>query len=118
MLCGQRSRDSRPCLAARSRCIRIRWTKRSPCRLRTRREWRSENAPLVTPADRVVGVGTEGGNPREARLLAVALENGSGHALLDQAALDTFRRAEPLPPVPADRSAPVELSFPVEFFMR
>jgi protein TonB len=55
---------------------------------------------------------------REGKLLALALENGSGHALLDQAALDTFRRAEPLPPVPADRSAPVELSFPVEFFMR
>lgn len=55
---------------------------------------------------------------REGRLLALALENGTGHALLDQAALDTFRRAEPLPPVPADRSAPVELSFPVEFFMR
>lgn len=55
---------------------------------------------------------------REGKLLALALENGSGHALLDQAALDTFRRAEPLPPVPADRPAPVELSFPVEFFMR
>ncbi len=55
---------------------------------------------------------------REGKLLALTLENGSGHALLDQAALDTFRRAEPLPPVPADRSAPVELSFPVEFFMR
>ena len=55
---------------------------------------------------------------REGKLLALALENGTGHALLDQAALDTFRRAEPLPPVPADRPAPVELSFPVEFFMR
>jgi periplasmic protein TonB len=55
---------------------------------------------------------------REGRLLALALEQSSGYALLDQAALDTFRRAEPLPPVPAERSAPVELSFPVEFFMR
>lgn len=55
---------------------------------------------------------------RDGRLLALSVEQSSGQPTLDQAALDTFRRAEPLPPVPDERPAPVELSFPVEFFMR
>lgn len=55
---------------------------------------------------------------RDGRLLALSVEQSSGQPSLDQAALDTFRRAEPLPPVPDERPAPVELSFPVEFFIR
>jgi len=55
---------------------------------------------------------------REGTLLALSVERSSGFSMLDQAALDTFRRAEPLPAVPDDRPAPVELSFPVEFFIR
>jgi protein TonB len=55
---------------------------------------------------------------RDGSLLHLSLEHSSGVALLDQAALDTFRRAAPLPRVPDERSAPVELLFPVEFFMR
>jgi protein TonB len=55
---------------------------------------------------------------RDGQLLALAVEQSSGYAMLDQAALDTFRRAAPLPAVPDDRPAPVELSFPVEFFIR
>ncbi|WP_083490706.1 TonB family protein [Stenotrophomonas humi] len=55
---------------------------------------------------------------RDGALLALALEQSSGSTLLDQAALDTFRRAAPLPAVPDERRAPLELSFPVEFFMR
>ncbi|MCF7749669.1 TonB family protein [Bacillus subtilis subsp. subtilis] len=55
---------------------------------------------------------------RDGSLLGLSLEHSSGFALLDQAALDTFRRAAPLPKVPDDRAVPVELSFPVEFFMR
>ncbi len=55
---------------------------------------------------------------REGVLLSLALEQSSGFPALDQAALDTFRRAAPLPPVPAERSAPLTLAFPVEFFMR
>lgn len=55
---------------------------------------------------------------RNGSLLHLSLERSSGFALLDQAALDTFRRAAPLPDVPDERPAPVELSFPVEFFMR
>lgn len=55
---------------------------------------------------------------RDGSLLGLSLEHSSGFALLDQAALDTFRRAAPLPKVPDDRPVPVELSYPVEFFMR
>ncbi|MFG3447254.1 energy transducer TonB [Stenotrophomonas sp. NPDC047960] len=55
---------------------------------------------------------------RDGQLLSVAVEQSSGYAMLDQAALETFRRAAPLPVVPDDRPAPVELSFPVEFFIR
>ncbi|WP_448133176.1 energy transducer TonB [Stenotrophomonas rhizophila] len=55
---------------------------------------------------------------RDGSLLALSLEATSGFPLLDQAALETFRRAAPLPKVPEERPAPVELSFPVEFFMR
>ncbi len=55
---------------------------------------------------------------RDGSVLSLALEQTSGSALLDQAALDTFRRAAPLPAVPDERNAPLELSFPVEFFMR
>lgn len=50
-------------------------------------------------------------------LSALSLEHSSGYALLDQAALDTFRPAAPPPEVPDDRATPVELSFPVEFFL-
>lgn len=55
---------------------------------------------------------------RDGSVLSLALEQSSGSAMLDQAALDTFRRATPLPAVPEARKAPLELSFPVEFFMR
>ena len=42
----------------------------------------------------------------------------SGHALLDEEALQTFSRAQPLPPPPASLPDPVELEVPVEFFLR
>lgn len=55
---------------------------------------------------------------REGTLLALRLEQGSGNALLDEAALRTFRRAEPLPPIPDDMPAPQQVSLPVEYFLR
>lgn len=55
---------------------------------------------------------------RDGSVLSLALEQSSGSAMLDQAALETFRRAAPLPAVPEARKTPLELSFPVEFFMR
>lgn len=38
---------------------------------------------------------------RSGSLKAVALKKGSGHAILDNAALDMIRRADPFPPLPA-----------------
>jgi protein TonB len=54
---------------------------------------------------------------RTGRVLVVALERSSGYPLLDQAALDTIRRAQPLPAIPPDRADELELSVPVEFHL-
>lgn len=55
---------------------------------------------------------------RQGRVLSAALQRSSGHALLDEEALQTFSRAQPLPPPPASLPDPVELEVPVEFFLR
>lgn len=55
---------------------------------------------------------------REGRLLALRLEQPSGQPMLDDAALQTFRRAQPLPPIPAELKAPQELVVPVEYYLR
>ncbi|MFT4249386.1 MAG: TonB family protein, partial [Pseudomonas sp.] len=55
---------------------------------------------------------------RQGQVLSARLQRGSGHPLLDQEALDTFQRAQPLPPPPSTLPDPVELEVPVEFFLR
>lgn len=55
---------------------------------------------------------------RQGRVLSAALQRSSGHALLDEEALQTFHRAQPLPAPPASLPDPVELEVPVEFFLR
>lgn len=55
---------------------------------------------------------------RDGRVMFAALERSSGNASLDRAALETIRRAEPLPPIPEDRPDEIELVVPVEFFLR
>lgn len=55
---------------------------------------------------------------RQGQLLSAAIARSSGSAALDRAALDTLRRAQPLPPIPADKPDPLELSVPVEFFVK
>lgn len=52
---------------------------------------------------------------REGQVLSAAIEHGSGFPALDQAALETLQRAAPLPRVPDERPAPLELSIPVRF---
>ncbi|MDU1661803.1 MAG: energy transducer TonB, partial [Stenotrophomonas maltophilia] len=52
------------------------------------------------------------------RLLALRLEQSSGQPMLDDAALQTFRRAQPLPPIPDELKAPQELVVPVEYYLR
>ncbi len=54
---------------------------------------------------------------RAGMVLSNRITRSSGSALLDRAALETLKRAQPLPPIPADRSDPLELSVPVEFFI-
>lgn len=55
---------------------------------------------------------------RQGRVLSAQIQRGSGHPVLDQEALETFQRAQPLPPPPETLPAPVELEVPVEFFLR
>lgn len=38
--------------------------------------------------------------------------------MLDDAALQTFRRAQPLPPIPVEMKTPQELVVPVEYYLR
>jgi len=54
---------------------------------------------------------------RPGRVLWSRIERSSGFAQLDRAALDTLRRAQPLPAIPAERPDEVELVAPVEFFI-
>lgn len=54
---------------------------------------------------------------RQGQLLSAAIARSSGSAALDRAALETLRRAQPLPAIPDDRPDPLELSVPVEFFV-
>ncbi|WP_416057262.1 energy transducer TonB family protein [Stenotrophomonas maltophilia] len=54
---------------------------------------------------------------RSGRLLLLRLEQSSGQPLLDEAALQTFRRAQPLPAPPDELKAPLERVVPVEYFL-
>ncbi|NGM50911.1 TonB family protein [Caulobacter sp. 602-2] len=54
---------------------------------------------------------------RDGKVLWSRLERSSGFGELDRAAVNTPKRAQPLPPVPADRPDEVELVVPVEFFI-
>lgn len=55
---------------------------------------------------------------RAGMVLAASIAKKSGSFDLDQSALETFRRAQPLPAIPPDRPDPVELTIPVEFYLR
>ncbi|SES11961.1 energy transducer TonB [Sphingobium sp. YR768] len=55
---------------------------------------------------------------RDGVVLSSAIVKKSGSFDLDQAALDTLQRAQPLPTIPEDRPDIVELTIPVEFRIR
>lgn len=55
---------------------------------------------------------------RAGTVLSAAILRSSRSALLDHAALETLRRAQPLPAVPENKPDPLELSVPIEFFMQ
>jgi protein TonB len=52
---------------------------------------------------------------RGGRVVGVWLKSSSGYAALDQEALDTVRRAEPLPPIPIELPDQLTILLPVEF---
>jgi len=56
---------------------------------------------------------------RLGNVLMAQLERSSGHAPLDEEALAAVQRASPLPPPPAEVTGdPVDVTTPVQFFMR
>ena len=55
---------------------------------------------------------------RDGHVLTSSLVRSSAFPALDRAALETLRRADPLPKIPADRPDEIELSVPVEFYIR
>ena len=71
--------------------------------------------PRTAPAGHCLG---QGQHQSRGRLLALRLEQSSGQPMLDGAALQTFRRAQPLPPIPDELKAPQELVVPVEYYLR
>lgn len=54
---------------------------------------------------------------RPGMILSSTIVQRSGSATLDQEALDTLKRAQPLPAIPPDRPDVVELTMPVEFYL-
>ncbi len=55
---------------------------------------------------------------RQGRVLAARIERGANAASLDQEGLDLLRRAQPLPPLPADHPGDtLELIVPIQFFL-
>jgi periplasmic protein TonB len=55
---------------------------------------------------------------RDGHVLSSSLVRSSGFPALDQAALDTLRRADPLPKIPPDRPDEIGLEVPVEYYLR
>jgi periplasmic protein TonB len=55
---------------------------------------------------------------RPGQVLSLSLTRSSGSRVLDGAAIDTIKRAQPLPHIPDDRPDELDLTVPVEFFVR
>jgi protein TonB len=52
---------------------------------------------------------------RGGRVVGVWLKTSSGYTALDQEAIDTVRRAEPLPPIPIELPDQLTILLPIEF---
>lgn len=52
---------------------------------------------------------------RDGRITTAWIETSSGHLLLDNAALDALRRAEPLPPIPPELPDEMEVLLPLDY---
>ena len=52
---------------------------------------------------------------RDGRVLRLAVDQGSGHDMLDREAAAAVRRAEPLPRIPASLPAQIDITVPIDF---
>lgn len=52
---------------------------------------------------------------RDGRILSAWVQTSSGHPLLDEAALDALRRAQPLPAIPAELPGEMEVLLPLDY---
>lgn len=52
---------------------------------------------------------------RDGRVLSAWVQTSSGHAVLDEAALDALRRAQPLPAIPAELPGEMEVLLPLDY---
>jgi protein TonB len=52
---------------------------------------------------------------RDGSLVQVGVKSSSGRPVLDREALETLRRAQPLPPIPADMPEQLTILLPVAF---
>jgi protein TonB len=72
--------------------------------------------PKAAERDRLQGtVDTVFAMSRDGRLLGVWIKTSSGMAALDQAAIDTIRRAQPLPGIPAVLPDPIRIELALGF---
>jgi len=55
---------------------------------------------------------------RDGHVLSLSLAKSSGFPALDRAALETLRRADPLPKIPPDRPDEIDLVVPVEYYLK
>lgn len=55
---------------------------------------------------------------RSGAVVSPRIERSSGHALLDQAALELLRRVSPLPPLPPELGARLDLVVPIAYQLR
>lgn len=52
---------------------------------------------------------------RDGRIMSAWVQTSSGHQILDDAALDALRRAQPLPPIPPELPDEVEVLLPLDY---
>lgn len=80
---------------------------------------RARRYPPAARARREEGIATVAFTmTRGGKVSAVQLQDSSGSSLLDREAVETVRRAQPLPPVPDDLEAPLRLVVRLEFFVK
>jgi protein TonB len=72
--------------------------------------------PNAARAQRLQGrVYTQFSMSRDGRLLGVWVRTSSGQTVLDKEAIDTIRRAQPLPPIPPELPDPLNIHLPLLF---